>query len=142
MKRVVRIITGVLGVLMFMAGVNKFFEPAKTDLMTQIVKAELPFTQYTYALTKIGEISIGLTLLFVALFFNKLKPVLRDGIFYIANLGVIVMMLVAIYVHLHPEVPAAALPGKDSYLPIAFILIVGLSLFLKMKIRNIVGLIR
>jgi len=64
MKRSVRIITGVLGILMFLPGLNKFFEPAHTKFLDQIILSDLPFTTFTYWLAIVSELVIGLTLVF------------------------------------------------------------------------------
>jgi len=68
MKRSVRIITGILGILMFLPGLNKFFESAHTKFFDQVILSDLPFTTFTYWLAIVSELVIGLTLVFLALF--------------------------------------------------------------------------
>jgi len=137
MKKSVKIITGILGVLMFLPGLNKFFEPAQTKFLNQIVLSELPFTTFTYWLAIIGEVAVGLVLIFLAFFEKKIDTDLRSKIFYLAHFVVFFMMLVAIYVHLHPDVPAEILPiAKPPYMPVAYLFIVGINLLLNKKGTN------
>jgi len=134
MKRSVRIITGVLGILMFLPGLNKFFEPAHTKFLDQIILSDLPFTTFTYWLAIVSELVIGLTLVFLALFEKKMSTALGRKIFYLGHFVVLFMMLVAVYVHLHPNVPAEMLPiAKPPYMPLVYMFIVGLNLFLNRK---------
>jgi len=134
MKLPSRIVTAVLGVLMFLPGLNKFFEPAKTKFANQLALSELPFPTVSYWLAIWSEVAVGLTLVILAVVANKLPPALRRNIFYFCHLVIVVMMLVAVYVHLHPDVPAKDLPlAKAPYMPIAYLFIVGLSIFLNRK---------
>jgi len=59
MKRSVKIITMILGVLIFLPGLNKFFEPAHTKFMDQIVsiivQSDQGITGCTYATWKYGS---------------------------------------------------------------------------------------
>jgi len=134
MNKSARIVTAVFGVLMFLPGLNKFFEPAKTKFFTQLTLSELPFPTSSYWLAIWSEVTIGLTLVLLALLENKFTPVLRQNLFYFCHLVVSVMMLVAIYVHLHPAVPAEVLPlAKPPYMPTAYLLIVSMSIYLNRR---------
>lgn len=133
MTKAVKIITGVLGVATFLAGFNKFFDPSKTNLMIQVTKGELPFPDFTYWLVIFSEQIIGLTLIYLTFFSRKVNNSIKNNLFYLAHLALVVMMLVAIYVHLHPDVPAAALPGKKPFFPIIYMAIVLLNMYLHKK---------
>jgi len=123
-------------VLMFLPGLNKFFEPAKTKFFKQLTLSELPLPTFSYWLAIWSEVVVGLALVALALAESRLSPSARRTVFYLCHLVVAFMMLVAIYVHLHPDVPAEVLPlAKLPYMPIAYLFIVALSLFLNKKRR-------
>jgi len=131
MKRSVKIITVILGILIFLPGLNKFFEPAHTKFMDQVIFSELPFTTFTYWLAILSEVIVGLALIFLGLFEKRLSHDAKRNIFYSGHFIILFMMLVAVYIHLHPAVPEEILPiAKAPYMPIAYLLIVGLNLFL------------
>jgi len=134
MKRSVKIITVILGILIFLPGLNKFFEPAHTKFMDQVVLSELPFTTFTYWLAILSEVTVGLALIFLVFLERRLDSAVKRNIFYSGHYIILFMMLVAIYVHIHPDVPAEILPiAKPPYMPMAYLLIVGLNLFLNRK---------
>lgn len=67
---------------------------------------------------------------------------------YLTNLLIEVIMLVAVYVHLHPDVPAETLPfqSKSTVVTIIVLLLAGLNAYLyrknaaeKDRIRNVLG---
>lgn len=114
MTKSTRIITGYLGAIMLVPGTVKFFEPFKTFFTTQIDKSELPFPTLTFWSGQLGEITVGLTLLAFLFLWKKISPSSAKKIFYGGNLAVTVIMLVAVYVHLHPAVPAEVLPFEKK----------------------------
>jgi len=131
MKRSVKIITVILGILIFLPGLNKFFEPAHTKFMDQVVLSELPFTTFTYWLAILSEVIVGLALIFLVLFEKRLGHAAKRNIFYSGHIIILFMMLVAVYVHLHPAVPEEILPmAKPPYMPLAYAFVVGMNLFL------------
>jgi len=139
MKNPVKVITVVLGVLMFLPGLNKLFEPAKTKLHVQLTLAEVPFTMFTYWLAILGELAVGSLLVILPFIQSRLNPTLRQNLFNLGHLVVTVMMIVAIYVHVHPAVPADVLPlAKPPYMPIAYLLIVSVNLYLYRKNARII----
>jgi len=130
-KTSVKVTTCLLGALMFLPGLNKLFEPAKTKFYTQLELSGLPFTDLNYWMGISGELVIGVSLVALVIFQSRLGHMMRNRIFYFCHLVVIFMMLVAVYVHLHPNVPAEYLPlAKTPYLPVAYLLIVSTNLFL------------
>ncbi len=125
MKKSAKIITGFLGITMFLFGLKKFFEPSIAKLQQQVILSELPFPDFTIWATRIGELLVGLALIFLAFFGNKLNAAFRQKFFYASHLMLLIMMLVATYVHLHPAVPSEYLPiAKAPYFPGVYILIV------------------
>jgi len=82
MTKTIKILTVLLGILMFLPGLKKLFEPSKTKFYRQIELSELPFTEFTYWLGITGEIAVGLSLLALVIFQEKLNSFIRDGAFY------------------------------------------------------------
>lgn len=82
-----------------------------------------------------GEISAGIALLALLVLGKKLSPVIADKAFFLAKLLIAIIMFVAIYVHLHPDVPAETLPlgAKPPYLTLFVLLLVGLNIYLHRK---------
>lgn len=138
MTKANRIITGILGISMFMFGILKFVNPFKGWYSTQVIKSELPFPSLSFWSGQIGEIIIGVLLLYILFFSSKILKNKFNTIFILGNVGIIIMMVVAFYVHLHPNVPADVLPLKISppYIPGIFLLLAILNLHLKMKVLN------
>lgn len=114
-------LTGFLGISMFMFGFLKFFDPFKSWYMTQVVASELPLQSLSYWAGQIGEMAAGAVLLWV------LWRGFTSGkmLFYLAHAVIVVMMLVALYVHQHPAVPADVLPMKikPPFIPATFALL-------------------
>lgn len=135
MTKTNRIISGFLGISMFMFGVLKFVNPFKSWYSTQIMKSELPFPNLSFWSGQIGEIIVGIVLICILLSGSKLKQNILNKIFSIANVSIIMMMLVAFYVHLHPNVPSEVLPLKISppIIPGIFMLLAIANIYLKVK---------
>jgi len=135
MTKTNKILSGFLGISMFMFGVLKFVNPFETLYSVQIIKSELPFPNLSFWSGQIGEIIVGIVLIYVLLFGSKLKQNILNKTFLIANVGIIIMMLVAFYVHLHPNVPSEVLPLKISppIIPGVFILLAIANIYLKVK---------
>ena len=92
----------------------------------------MPFPEILQYVVKFSEIGIGLILIFVTFKGDKLSSSIRNNLFYLGNLAVAVMMMVAIYVHLHPNVPAEVLPMevKPPFMPIGYLVIIVVNLYL------------
>lgn len=96
-----------LGVLMFMFGFLKFFQPFRGWFEVQIQQSHLPHEAILAG--KLGEMVIGC--LFLLPWLRKsLTAKSRDQLLLIACSILVVQMGVAIYVHLQPQVPANVLP--------------------------------
>lgn len=123
--RTVRILSLFLGISILTFGVLKFVDPFHTWFGTQIAKSRLPAP--SFGLGMAGEIAIGLALIAPWAARTPLEPYRRE-ILALSSLGLIVMMLVATYVHLHPDVPADVLPLKikPPVIPLSFL---GLAVF-------------
>jgi len=127
-QNISRVLSGVLGAFMVLGGVAKFFDPFTTMFAQQINLSQLPFPQLSAIAGQTGEISAGLVLLaFFVVGSRKLTHPLANVVFYLTNLLIVVIMLVAVYVHLHPDVPATVLPFQSKP-PIVTLIVMGLAI--------------
>jgi hypothetical protein len=134
-KKSERLLTGLLGGFMILGGSAKFFEPFATMFGKQIALSQLPFPMLSVLAGQAGEIASGLVLLAFFVFSEKFAGALGDKIFYLTNLLIVIIMLVAVYVHLHPDVPAEVLPfqSKPPVLTIIVMLLALLNAFLRWR---------
>jgi hypothetical protein len=96
-----------LGVLMFMFGFLKFFEPFHGWFEIQIRQSHLP--QESILPGKLAEMVVGC--LFILPWLRRSLTIKRrDQLLLIGCTILVAQMCVAIYVHLQPEVPASVLP--------------------------------
>ena len=132
MKKSVRIITGILGFIMVLPGLAKFTEPFKTFIYQHLKIIGFPFPEVMQYVVKFGELTVGFTLLYLASKGNTINQKLRKTLFNMANIAVVAMMIVAIYTHLHPDVPAEILPMeyKPPVMGISYIALVLLNFYL------------
>lgn len=130
MRRTAKIITLLLGLSLFSFGVLKFVDPFKSWYTTQITNSGL--NMFFYWLGQLGEISVGLLYFFLLVYHKKISKSNFKWLMKFANLTVIIMMLFAVYVHMHPNVPADILPLKIShpYLPGFLVVLSGWNMFL------------
>ena len=112
MNKISKTISGFLGVSMFMFGILKFVNPFKSWYVTQVETSELPFEQLAYWAGQIGEIVVGAIFLLLVFRRKSLALSVYSQLFTLANVATVVMMVVAVYVHLHPNVPNEVLPLK------------------------------
>jgi hypothetical protein len=96
-----------LGVLMFMFGFLKFFQPFHGWFDIQIQQSHLPHEAILAG--KLGEMVTG-GLFLLPWLRRSLPAKRRDQILLLACLILVTQMCVAIYVHLQPQVPASVLP--------------------------------
>jgi hypothetical protein len=124
-----------LGVLIFLFGFLKFFNPFHGWFDTQITKSGLPDIAFPMGMA--GEMSIGLALFIATKYRMKFEPIYFPIILF-ASLGLMLVMSVAIYVHLQPAVPAEALPLgiKPPIIPGTFMIFSLINIFQLIKNRN------
>jgi hypothetical protein len=118
--RALKVVSLFLGISILAFGVLKLVDPFHTWFATQIAKSGLPAP--SFALGIAGEIAVGLGLIAPWAARAQLAAVRRRLLSW-SSLLLIVMMLVATYVHLHPDVPAAVLPLKlkPPLIPLSFL---------------------
>lgn len=123
-RRLSKALSLFLGVLMFMFGFLKFFQPFRGWFDIQIQQSHLP--REAILAGKLGEMVTGCLFLLPWLR-RSLTAKSKDQLLLIACLILVVQMGVAIYVHLQPQVPASVLPLgiKPPVIP-AFVLLLGL----------------
>lgn len=125
-----------LGLIIFIFGFLKFFEPFQTWYSIQIQTSGLSEASYYSGI--VGEMLIGLMLMLSGFVRTERLKLLLSGF---GSLGLVGIMCVAIYVHLIPEVPAEVLPlgVKPPVIPILFLLAGGynfcLAIFKRMSLR-------
>lgn len=124
--KVQKILTGLLGAFMVMAGTVKFFDPFTTMFAKQIALSELPFPTLSRWMGQLGEIFAGLLLLAVMIGNKALAAPIKDRAMQLSTLLTTAIMIVAVYVHLLPSVPAEVLP-LQSKPPVMTLIILGLA---------------
>ncbi|MFN1534639.1 hypothetical protein [Vibrio jasicida] len=124
--KVQKILTGLLGAFMVMAGTVKFFDPFTTMFAKQIALSELPFPTLSRWAGQLGEIFAGLLLLMVMIGNKALAAPIKDKAMQLSTLLTTAIMIVAVYVHLLPSVPAEVLP-LQSKPPVMTLIILGLA---------------
>ena len=122
MPRQLKVLTLLLGILMFMFGFLKFFHPFDGWFNIQVQQSHLPHAAVLAG--KFGEMLTG-GLFLLPWLRKQLAAPTRNVLFLTASVFLVVQMVVAIYVHLQPQVPASVLPLgiKPPVIP-------GLTLFL------------
>ncbi|CAH0529435.1 hypothetical protein [Vibrio hippocampi] len=124
--KVQKILTGLLGAFMVMAGTVKFFDPFTTMFAKQIALSELPFPTLSRWAGQLGEIFAGLLLLMVMIGNKVLAAPIKDKAMQLSTLLTTAIMIVAVYVHLLSSVPAEVLP-LQSKPPVMTLIILGLA---------------
>lgn len=119
----IKITSWFLAISMFLFGVLKFVNPFKYWYTVQVTNSELG--QLSYSIGIIGEIAVGITLLICLVYKQRISTKLYILLTNISFFTISIMMLTAVYVHLHSNVPANVLPLKikPPYIPIFFLLI-------------------
>jgi hypothetical protein len=113
---------------MFMFGFLKFFQPIRGWFDVQIQQSHLPHEAILVG--KVSEMLTGVLFL-VPRFRKSLAAKSKDRILLIACFVLFAQMVVAIYVHLQPGVPAGVLPFgiKAPVVPIVVLLLGSLAAF-------------
>lgn len=96
-----------LGILMFLFGILKFFQPFRGWFDIQIQQSHLPHEAILAG--KLGEMVTG-CLFLLAWLPRLLAAKNRDQLLLVACATLVGQMGTAIYVHLQPQVPAGVLP--------------------------------
>ena len=136
-RRIIKALSLFLGVLMFIFGILKFFQPIRGWFDIQIQESHLPHEAILAG--KLGEMVTGC--LFLLPWLRKsLAAKSRDQVLLIACSMLVAQMAVAIYVHLQPQVPASVLPLgiKPPVIPIIVLLLALLTAFAVWKGRRAV----
>jgi uncharacterized membrane-anchored protein len=109
-----------LGAIIFLFGFLKLFDPFHSWFEVQIANSGLPAGAFVMGIA--GEMGTGLALL-GSFFARRRLASARHALFAVACASLIVMMCVATYVHLQPNVPAAVLPLgiKPPVIPLSFL---------------------
>jgi uncharacterized membrane-anchored protein len=112
----------VLGAVIFLFGFLKLFDPFHSWFEVQVANSGLPAGSFVMGIA--GEIGTGLALL-GAFFARKQLAGARHAFFAAACASLIVMMCVATYVHLQPNVPASVLPLgiKPPVIPLSVLML-------------------
>ena len=123
-RRFIKPLSLFLGVLMFLFGFLKFFQPIRGWFDFQIQQSHLPHEAILAG--KVTEIMTGVLFL-LPWVWKTLSARGRDQLLLLACFILFTQMGVAIYVHLQPGVPASVLPLgiKPPVIPI-FVLLLGL----------------
>lgn len=123
MKNYIKTITWFLGVSMFLFGILKFVPPFKNWYTVQVFNSGLGEIAYIMGIA--GEIVVGMSLIGISLWRNKIALKTSLLISNLLLLVIIIMMTTSIYVHVHPDVPANVLPLKikPPYIPAVFIVL-------------------
>ena len=120
--RLSKVLALVLGVQMFMFGFLKFFQPFHEWFDVQIQQSHLPHEAILAG--KITEMLTGILFLLPWLR-RSMTAKRKDQILLIACFILFTQMVVAIYVHLQPGVPASVLPLgiKPPVIPVVVLLL-------------------
>lgn len=105
--RLIKPLSLLLGVWMFMFGFLKFFQPISGWFDIQIQQSHLPHEAIIAG--KVTEMITG-ALFLLPWFWKSFSAKVRDQLLMLACLILFTQMGVAIYVHLQPGVPASVLP--------------------------------
>jgi len=124
-----------LGVLMFMFGFLKFFQPFRGWFEIQIQQSHLPHEAILAG--KLMEMVTG-SLFLLPWLRRSLTAKNRNQLLLIACLILVAQMGTAIYVHLQPQVPASVLPLgiKAPVIPFVVLLLGLLTAFAVWKERR------
>ncbi|MFG6566092.1 hypothetical protein ACGYLI_17910 [Sulfitobacter sp. 1A13421] len=122
-----RLLSGLLGAFLLLGGVAKFFLPFTDMFAQQIALSQLPFPALSAFAGQAGEITAGIILLGYFFGWQRLQGPISDLIFALTTLLIVIIMLVAVYVHLHPAVPAEVLPFQSKP-PVLTVIIMALAI--------------
>lgn len=118
-----RVVAAVSGAVIFCFGMLKLVDPFRGWYAVQIEASGMGSTAYVAGI--VGEVVAGGVVFSLSLWALRLSPRLRRVVLSAALLAIAAMMAVAVYVHLHPGVPAHVLPLniKAPYIPVVFMVV-------------------
>ena len=121
-SRLIKPLSLLLGVWMFMFGFLKFFQPIRGWFDVQFQQSHLPHEAILPG--KVSEMVVGVLFLLPWLR-RSLTAKTKDQILLTACFILFTQMVVAIYVHLQPGVPASVLPLgiKTPVIPVIVLLL-------------------
>jgi hypothetical protein len=121
-SRLSKVLSLLLGLWMFMFGFLKFFRPIRGWFDVQIQQSHLPHEAILAG--KVSEMVVGVLFLLPWLW-RSLTAKSKDQVLLIASFILFTQMVVAIYVHLQPGVPASVLPLgiKPPVIPVLVLLL-------------------
>ena len=122
-----RLLSGLLSAFLLLGGVAKFFLPFTDMFAQQIALSRLPFPALSAFAGQAGEITAGIILLGFFIGWQRLQGPISDLVFALTTLLVVIIMLVAVYVHLHPDVPAEVLPFQSKP-PVLTVIVMALAI--------------
>lgn len=129
-------VTALLGGFMVMAGMAKFFLPFADIFEAQIELSGLPFPALSKFAGQMGEIFAGLLYLLILTEGKFISSKLAAMILNLVTMLTVVIMSVAVYVHLSPNVPAEVLP-LQSKPPVLTVLVMFVSLGLWLSKKKV-----
>ena len=133
-SRLSKVLSLLLGVQMFLFGFLKFFQPIRGWFDVQIQQSHLPHEAILAG--KLTEMLTGILFL-LPWVWRSLTAKSKDQILLVACFILFTQMVVAIYVHLQPGVPASVLPLgiKPPVIPVVVLLLGLLTAFAVWKER-------
>ena len=122
---------------MFAFGVLKFMNPFKGWFHTQLITSGIGDFAWPFGVST--EIITGLILIAPLIFKNEMYP-RRFFAFITCGSGLVVLtMIMAVYVHLQPNVPADVLPLgiKPPIIPLSVLILAAANIFFAIKLYKI-----
>lgn len=135
MKTSQKIATFIVAFFILIPGLVKFTSKFKNFFMKQIDYSGLPFPDLTFIMGQASEIITGALLFSLLFFWKKFQSSVAEKLFFWANISVLAIMSVALYVHAHPAVPADVLPFEMKFplLTLILVLLSGLNIYVQKK---------
>ncbi|MBT3137316.1 hypothetical protein KL866_19910 [Alteromonas sp. ALT199] len=126
-----------LGGFMILGGTAKFFQPFATMFASQIELSGLPLPKLAKFAGQMGEITAGIMYLLLLTKGKFISVKLSEMVLNGATLLTVVIMTVAVYVHLSPNVPAEVLPfqSKPPVLTV-IVMLISLGILIANKRKN------
>lgn len=130
-------VIALLGGFMVLGGTAKFFQPFATMFASQIQLSGLPLPKLAKFAGQIGEITAGVLYLLVLTKGKLISVKISEMVLNGATLLTVVIMTVAVYVHLSPNVPAEVLPfqSKPPILTV-IVMLISLAIFIANKRKS------